>query len=183
MRFLDQPYYVGLLSAAAIHGAAHQQPMVFQVITDRATRPARAGRVKIQFHINRRIEKRPGVELQTETGFMRVSTPEATALDLVRFVSAAGHIGNVATVLAELSEKLTPSALAKLADFYAVPDVQRAGYLLEQIGEHDLARALAEWLEKHRYRQVTLVPGKPKGRRSADPKWRIFVNERVEVDL
>jgi hypothetical protein len=30
MRFLGQPYYVGLLSAAAIHGAAHQQPMVFQ---------------------------------------------------------------------------------------------------------------------------------------------------------
>ena len=44
MGFLDQPYYAGLLSAAAIHGAAHQQPMVFQVITDRATRPARAHR-------------------------------------------------------------------------------------------------------------------------------------------
>jgi predicted transcriptional regulator of viral defense system len=26
MKFMDQPYYVGLLSAAAIHGAAHQQP-------------------------------------------------------------------------------------------------------------------------------------------------------------
>ena len=183
MRFLDQPYYVGLLSAAAIHGAAHQQPMVFQVITDRATRAARAGRVKIQFHINRRIEKIPVVELQTETGFMRISTPEATALDLVRFVTAAGHVGNVATVLAELSEKLTPNALAKLVDFYAVPDIQRVGYLLEQIGEHDLAKPLAEWLETHRYRQVSLVSGKPKRRRSADPKWRIVPNERVEVDL
>jgi len=89
----------------------------------------------------------------------------------------------VATVLAELSEKLTPSALAKLADFYAVPDVQRLGYLFEKVGEHDLARPLAEWLEKHRYRQVLLVPGKPLGRRSANPKWRILPNERVEVDL
>ncbi|HAK94450.1 MAG TPA: hypothetical protein DCM87_05480, partial [Planctomycetes bacterium] len=33
MRHIGQPYYVGLLSAAAIHGAAHQQPMVFQVVT------------------------------------------------------------------------------------------------------------------------------------------------------
>ncbi|MBU2500813.1 type IV toxin-antitoxin system AbiEi family antitoxin [bacterium] len=33
MRYLAQPYHVGLLSAAAIHGAAHQQPMVFHVVT------------------------------------------------------------------------------------------------------------------------------------------------------
>jgi hypothetical protein len=31
MRYLDQPYYVGLLSAAAIHSASRQQSMVFQV--------------------------------------------------------------------------------------------------------------------------------------------------------
>ncbi len=57
----------------------------------------------------------------------------------MRFVAAAGHISNVATVLAELSEKLDSAALAKLADFYAVPEVQRCGYLLEHLGEHDLA--------------------------------------------
>ena len=38
MRFLGQPYYVGLLSAAGLHGASHQQSMVFQVVTDRPTR-------------------------------------------------------------------------------------------------------------------------------------------------
>ena len=59
MRFLSQPYYVGILSAAAIHGAAHQQPMLFQVVTDRPTRPARAGRVRIGFHMGRHIETAP----------------------------------------------------------------------------------------------------------------------------
>ena len=29
MRFHGVPYYVGLLTAAALHGAAHQQPMAF----------------------------------------------------------------------------------------------------------------------------------------------------------
>ena len=183
MRFLGQSYYVGLLSAAAIHGAAHQQPMVFQVITDRATRPALAGRVRINFHISRKIEKVPVVEIQTETGSMRVSTPEATALDLVRFAAAAGHASNVATVLAELSEKLDPATLAKLADSYAVPDVQRIGYLLEKLGEHDLAKPLAGWLAKRRYRPIALVPGKSAGKIAADPKWRVLPNERVEVDL
>jgi len=72
MQFLGQPYYVGILSAAAIHSAAHQQPMLFQVITDRPTRPARAGRVRIGFHVGRHVEKAPVVEIQTETGSMRV---------------------------------------------------------------------------------------------------------------
>ena len=160
MRFLGQPYYVGLLSAAAIHGAAHQQPMVFQVLTGQVTRASRAGRVRIDFHKNRKVEKVPVVEVQTETGSMRVSTPEATAFDLVRFAAAAGHASNVATVLGELSEKLDPAALAKLADSYAVPDVQRSGYLLEQLGKHDLAKPLADWLVKRRYRPIPLRPGK-----------------------
>jgi predicted transcriptional regulator of viral defense system len=183
MRFFGQPYYVGLLSAAAIHGAAHQQPMVFQVITDRTTRPARAGRVWIDFHKSRNVKRAPVVEIQTETGSMRVSTPEATAFDLVRFLAAAGHASNVATVLSELSEKLDPAALAKIADSYAAPEVQRCGYLLEQLGEQDLAKPLADWLAKRRYRAIPLVPGKRVGKIAADRKWRVLPNERLEVDL
>jgi predicted transcriptional regulator of viral defense system len=33
MKSLDTPCYVGLLSAAALYGAAHQQPTVYTVIT------------------------------------------------------------------------------------------------------------------------------------------------------
>ena len=35
MKFLGQPYYVGLLTAAASYGAAHQQPMAFNSRTGR----------------------------------------------------------------------------------------------------------------------------------------------------
>ncbi|OIP92910.1 MAG: hypothetical protein COS57_10455 [Syntrophobacterales bacterium CG03_land_8_20_14_0_80_58_14] len=183
MRFLNQPYYVGILSAAAIHGAAHQQPMLFQVVTDRPTRPAQAGRVRIGFHMGRHIEKAPVVEIQTETGTMRVSTPEATAFDLVRFVSAAGHVGNVMTVLSELGEKLDSQSLSPLADSYAVSDVQRLGYLLERLRENHLADPLAAWLKARRYRPILLVPGQAKGDAPADPRWRVIPNETVEVDL
>ena len=34
MNYLGQNYYIGLLSAAAIHGAAHQQPMELMLITE-----------------------------------------------------------------------------------------------------------------------------------------------------
>jgi predicted transcriptional regulator of viral defense system len=162
MRFFNQPYYVGLLSAAAIHGAAHQQPMVFQIVTDRPMRPARAG---------------------TETGSMRVSTPEATAFDLVRFAPVAGRLNNVATVLSELAEKLEAKALAKIARYYSVPDVQRTGYLLEMLGEQDLAKPLTDWLATRRYRPILLAPGKTIAKTPADPRWRVIPNEKLEMDL
>jgi predicted transcriptional regulator of viral defense system len=183
MRFLGQPYYVGILSAAAIHGAAHQQPMLFQVVTDRPTRPARAGRVRIGFHMGRHVGQVPVIAIQTETGTMRVSTPEATAFDLVRFAPAAGHIGNVVTVLGELAEKIDPQPLAQSADLYALSDVQRLGYLLEQLGEKRLADPLAERLQTRRYRPILLAPGQAKGDSPIDPRWRVIPNEKVEVEF
>lgn len=183
MRSLGQPYYVGLLSAAALHGAAHQQPMVFQVITDRPTHPAVVGRIQIRFHVSRHIEVVPVVAFQTETGSLRVSTPEATAFDLIRFAQAAGHLSNVATVLAELAEQLDPGVLAALASSYAVPEVQRLGYLLEQLGEEELARPLADWLSTRRHRLVLLALGQGNGAALPDPRWRVIPNETVEVDL
>lgn len=82
MRYLGQPYYVGLLSAAAIHGAAHQQPMVFQVVTSRPTREMRAGKLAIRFSMSGLVETLPVIEQQTETGTMRVAAPETCAFDL-----------------------------------------------------------------------------------------------------
>lgn len=183
MRFLGQPYYVGILSAAAIHGAAHQQPMLFQVVTNRPTRPARAGRVRIGFHVSRHIETASVVEVQTETGSMRVSTAETTAFDLIRFATSAGHLSNVATVLSELAEKIEPPALASLINLYAAPDVQRLGYILERLDEHGLADQLADQLKNRRYRPILLVPGEAKGDTPPDPKWRVIPNENVEADL
>jgi predicted transcriptional regulator of viral defense system len=183
MSSLGLPYYVGLLSAAAIHGAAHQQPMVFQVVTDRPTRPARAGRAIIEFHTSRRVESTPVVVVQTETGSMRVSSPEATAFDLVHFSGAAGHLSNVATVLGELAETLDRESLREIAGSSAVPHAQRLGYLLDLLGEADLADAVAEGLEGRRQRPTLLMPGQDRGDRPAHPRWRVIPNERVEIDL
>ena len=183
MAHLGQPYYVGLLSAAAIHGAAHQQPMVFQVVTDRPTRPARTGRSRIEFHSRRHIDAIAVMDIQTETGSMRVSTPEATAFDLVHYLDAAGHLGNVATVLAELAEEVDGEALARLARVYPTPDTQRLGYLLDLLGEAERVQALASWFAERRQRPVQLVPGKPEGDVPSDPRWRVIENEAVEVDV
>jgi len=182
MHFLKQPYYVGLLSAAAIHGAAHEQPMVFQVITGKPIRDMRAGRVVLRFSMNRKVEQMPVTDVQTETGSMRVATPETTAFDLVRYPAGAGHLSNAATVLGELSERLDVDALAALTTLVRMPDVQRLGYLLEAVGEHRLAKPLADWIGNHRPRVVPLRPGNST-EEEPDQRWRIIPNEKLEVDL
>src|SRR4029079_17586204 len=49
MKHLKQSYYCGLLTAAALHGAAHQQPMVFQVVTTKPMRAIQVGNLQIEF--------------------------------------------------------------------------------------------------------------------------------------
>jgi predicted transcriptional regulator of viral defense system len=182
MRFIGQPYYVGLLSAAALHGAAHQQPMVFQVVTSVATDEARAGRVTIRFTMSGLVGQLPTTEQQTETGTMRVATPETCAFDLVRYPAAAGHLSNVATVLAELAERLDSKALARIAPLVRAADVQRLGYLLDAVGQGQLAAPLASWLGSRRPHSVLFHPGAA-GKGASDPRWHVVPNVELEVDV
>jgi len=183
MKFLGQPYYVGLLSAAALHGAAHQQPQEFQVVTKKQLRSITAGRGRIRFLRKLHLERTPTLEVKTETGTMRVSTPEATALDLLRYVEAAGHLGNVATVLAELAEKIDAELLAQAAkNEEELTTAQRLGYVLGHVGGSEAAGCLAAWIEERRPRFVPLRPDRPVKRARKDDRWRLLVNEKVEAE-
>jgi predicted transcriptional regulator of viral defense system len=184
MRYLEQPYYVALLSAAALHGAAHQQPMIFQVMTDRPTRTITIGSVTISFHMARNVTKIPTKKVQTETGYIIVATPETTAFDIVRYPEAAGHLNNVATVLSELSEKIDASKLASLASLYSVPDVQRLGFLLENIVDaKDRTYLLLEHYRELRRRPILLNPDKSAKKMTPDKKWCVIPNDSVEPDV
>ena len=110
------------------------------------------------------------------------ATPETTAFDLVRYPAGAGHLSNAATVLAELAERLDVEALVALAQLVRMPDVQRLGYLLEAVGEHRLAKPLADWLRTRSPRVVPLRPGSP-AETASDRRWRVIPNEELDVDL
>lgn len=181
MRFIDQPYYVALISAAALHGAAHQQPTVFQVMTDRPTRAIHSGRNHIEFHTSIRVGSTPIIEVQTETGSMRVSTPEATAFDLVHYSAKANHLGHIATILDELAEVIDSARLAELAESYPAPDGQRLGYFLETLGKDNLLHPLAEMLSKKRCRPIPLSPGHSSTVAKAS-KWNVIPNAEIDSD-
>jgi len=104
-----------MLSAAALYGSGHQQPQEFQVVTDHPQRLILAGRMRIQFLVKRPLQRTVTATTKTETGTMCISTPEATAIDLIRYVSASGGLNNIATVLAELAQGMDGQKLIHAA--------------------------------------------------------------------
>jgi predicted transcriptional regulator of viral defense system len=182
MRYHQQPYYVGLLSAAALHGAAAQQPQEFQVITNLQLRAAMVGRSRIRFLLKKNVERTPSVAIKTETGSMRASTPEATAIDLVRYPEHAGGWNNVADVIADLAEKIDPARLAEAARIQNdLAAGQRAGFLFEHVGAADKTGPLAAWIKAERPRVVALRADRDAAGAPKDQRWRVLVNEEIEV--
>ena len=183
MKHLDRPYYVALLSAAALHGAGHHQPQEFQVITKGFLRPLTSGRSRIRFVPKRRLERTPVVEMKTDTGSLRVSTPEATAVDLLRFLGRAGQLNTVRTVLKELAPKMTGKRLIQAAEIDgSLRSIQRLGYLLDHIGETALADGLASWLREQSPYKVPLRSDRPYRGAPFVGRWMLYLNDTVESD-
>jgi predicted transcriptional regulator of viral defense system len=183
MKNQGRGYYVALLTAAALHGAGHQQPMVFQVMTDASERDIRAGRVRIEYHVSRLVHAAATTGVQTETGTMVVATPETTAFDLVRFPGASGGWSHVATVLTELTESMDPARLVAGALRVPRAAVQRLGWMLDALGASALVEGLAEALEGQRLVPTPLEASEDASGAPLDPRWRILENVAVEPDL
>ncbi len=183
MSYLQAPYYAGLLTAAEIHGAAHHKPQVFQVMTDRNRRPLGAGRVRIAFIAKASIKETPTIEKATDRGYLRVSTPEATALDLVAYVGHAGGLDNVATVLAELAGRLDREQLAALARSSAMSSIQRLGWLLEFVEHPEPAEPLVSYVRAKEPPVAPLRAGRTMREAARDTRWRLGINATVEPDV
>ncbi|MGN8198574.1 type IV toxin-antitoxin system AbiEi family antitoxin domain-containing protein [Salinisphaera sp. RV14] len=96
MKYLRHDYCVALLRAAAFHGAAHQVPMVFQVIVPRQMRSVEMGRHRLEF-----VYQNPSAfakvnrpdwlgSLKSEAGYAQVAGIELTLLDCARYFHKAG---------------------------------------------------------------------------------------------
>jgi predicted transcriptional regulator of viral defense system len=184
MKFLRLPYYVGLLSAAALYGAAHQQPQEFQTVTTKQLHPIHVRGLTIKFITKKHIPNQSGLkQLKTETGHVWVSEPELTAIDLLSYLNHAGGLNHAATVLAELGEKIRPVKLTSIAKKEASPaTIQRLGYILDYVGWSDKTEKVARLVPSQKSSRILLAPWKEKGSAGFNEKWSIFVNQEVEVD-
>jgi predicted transcriptional regulator of viral defense system len=183
MKSLDRPYYVGLLTAAQYHGAAHQRPQEFQVMVDKSRRPIECGRVRVAFFVRKNLRAVPVKPFNTPRGALNVSTPEATALDLIGYHDRAGGLNQVATVLAELVERIDPDKLAAVAAAAPLPWAQRLGFLLERVGAADKSAPLKAFVRARAHESTRLLPKAARKKGARDSAWKLYVNADVEPDL
>jgi predicted transcriptional regulator of viral defense system len=176
MLYLGKRYYVGLFSAAVLYGVAHRQPMEYYVITEKPSlRNIRNSSLVINFYVKETWKETEVLQKKAGSGYLNVSAPELTALDLLTYGSFG--INRILTILEELKEKIKPSELAKAArSFPVTSSIQRLGYLMDkQIGNDKLSSALKKVLKDRRTHMIPLLKnGENKGKTDLD--WKVYVN-------
>ncbi|NOQ42320.1 MAG: hypothetical protein GQ563_07465 [Desulfuromusa sp.] len=183
MSHLGETCYAGLLSAAVYHGAAHHRPQVFQVVVTKPRRSIHCGKVKVDFVVRKNASEISTQTRNTPTGIIKLSTPEATAFDLVGYSKQCGGLDNVVTILAELVVKLDSNKLAEIAENSPISWSQRLGYLLNVVDAEAVAEGLAQYVKAQKPVRTPLLPSaKIKGART-DNFWKVFVNIEVEPEI
>lgn len=187
MRHLQRPYYVALLNAAAYHGASHQQPQEFFVMTTfPVLRPTQKRGTKINYISIREIPETLVEKRKTEAGYLNISNAALTACDLVQFEKRIGGVNRAATVLNELAEAIKPIDFSTtLLKHVHVTALQRLGYLLETVCVNkELADNLYQSMEKEglSFFRTALKAAKEIKGFSSDNRWKVVVNTEIEID-
>lgn len=187
MQFLGRHYYVSLLTAAGLHGAGHQRAMSFFVTVDGAPlRNAVRSGTKLLLFQKKDIDLRFTQEVRTEGGYMNVSSPLMTALDLVQDERKVGGLSRVAEVLYELAEKLDlGDEQLELIRQYGSPILQRFGYLLKVLELEELEDQWFGLCQKLgvKFKSVLLKPSVEKHEDDErDKRWKIIINQEIDID-
>ncbi|WP_298302407.1 type IV toxin-antitoxin system AbiEi family antitoxin [Hydrotalea sp.] len=186
MKFLERPYYVGLLNAAAFHGAAHQQPQEYFVVTNfPALRPTGKKGIKINYISKKEVPELYLEKRKTETGSINISNPALTAIDLVQFDKRVGGLDRAATVLNELAEAIKKEQITEqFLREVPVAAIQRLGFLLEVILKKDIGNHFYEVSQKAGldFFRIPLKTSAAKKGFPSDERWKVIVNTEIEID-
>ena len=177
MKYLGKDYYVGLFSAASLHGASHQSPMTGDiVVSGPPVRPIESDNISIRFYTKKSINQDHVVKMKSDSGYFNASSAELTAIDLIHYSSSWG-IERVLTVLSELIESMKPSRLYNCAVVHNSAAVRKLGFLLDEyFMEKKLADKLYTLYSKNRsLNYIYLSPSEEK-QGVKNSKWMIVKN-------
>ncbi len=98
-RWLGRPYYLALQSAASHYGATPQAIQEIQVMTDKPLRMLQIGKIRVRFFVKKSVRQVPTQALSPAHAPLLVSTPEATAYDLVKYANRLGGVERAAETI------------------------------------------------------------------------------------
>jgi predicted transcriptional regulator of viral defense system len=179
MKHLARAYYVSFLSAAAMHGAAHQAPQTFRVVTDRSLADRDIERVQLRFTVAAHVRDMPTEPRTVPTGSLVLATRETTVVDLAWRPMLGAGISNVATIVQEIGE-LDGEALARIAPRRSRATARRVGWLLERFRPDVDSHWLRVVSRPGEGEPALLVPGRRTG--PLDKNWGLRLNATVESE-
>lgn len=182
MEHLGRDYYVGFLNAAELHGASHQAPQTFTLVTSQPPLPDRdIERVRLRFVSSQDVGKVPTEQRTVHTGYLTVATPETTMVDLAWRPRLGAGLSNVATILKEI-EGLEAEQLARVAQVRPRSAARRLGWLIDRFRPDLDTHWLRVVARPDEGEPALLSPGgKRRGRR--DKSWGLRINVDVEPDV
>lgn len=183
---LNKQYYIGLFSAARMHGASHQQIQSEYVIV---SRPGIANIEKkgtsLKFFSTVIWPERNIMQRKADAGIYNISSPGLTALDLINYQTKIGGLGRSITVLEELSEEIGINEIYDLLTWYPyTSNMQRLGYVLETVRPNfEGINVIYEYLKKQPFYPVFLTPDSEQKPGAVENRWKVVVNIEIESDL
>lgn len=183
MKSLNKNYYLGLFSAAALHGAGHQQPMESQIIIENAAlRDIKNDKLTMRFFTRNKWNNDDIIQKKTDAGYINVSSPELTALDLVFYNHKIGGINRLLPILEDLAEVMKPSKLYKTAKQYnQITIVQRLGFLLDTIiGAAELSASLKKLVKENTCSTIPLSIAHKGKEGEINNDWKIIINTDLQ---
>lgn len=186
MKYLDKPYYVGLLSAAAIYGASHQRAMRTQVVTIGPRSRTSSRNILLDWNYRQQIPNELIECRNGEMGRINYSSAELTAVDIIQFASNIGGYQRACTVLAELVEVLDVNKIESVLPYTSTSVMQRLGYILEfilfeEVKANQLYNIIREQKNSY-FNSVLMSPEHPKLENNESNRWRINMNIEIEID-
>jgi len=187
MQYLKRPYYISLLSAAALHGAAHQQPQLHFVCTTLPSmRNTNKNGIQIKYISKRTFPRLHIVQKKTESGYVNLSDPILTCFDLINYHRSIGGLNRAATVINELSEEISEKEItADIIRLSTNANIQRLGYLWEYVcNQPDLADMLFNIMKETSlsFKNYKLNPAMDFQKQTSRNRWKINVNTKIEID-
>lgn len=189
MAHWDVPYYVCGLSAAYYHGASHQKPQTYQVMSNTQIKDVQFGKVKINFFYKKELASLAVEKKIVKTGYLNVSSPELTIYDLLTNRRLSGGLNQTATVLNELIESIDADRLLKIIkEIKEHAWWQRLGYILSQIETMDskkqskILRVLKKHAKKNDLAWIPLAPELSTKGANRDELWMVIANTTIEAD-
>lgn len=178
---LGEPYYAALLTAAELHGAAHQRPQRFQVMCPTRRRAIQCGAVGVEFILRKDLDRTATIQVNTPRGSLRVASREATALELIGYADRCGGLDHVTAVLEELGPDCDGQLLVAEAEHASIAWAQRLGHLLDALQiPAQVTAPLAAWIAERHPSYAALSRATRRTGASRDHRWRLVVNMDLE---